>query len=261
MVKLLVLDLDKTLVRDDGTISKKDEESIKKCVDCNIIVSIISGRNTESIEPVVKQLDLYGYKHIGVNGAIMIDYKEGCKELVTIDNDVYAYLVKKFEKDNREFMPLNKDGYFYDKKGALYKDITTWIKEDSLIKGDLKNLKNCYRISVRFEDEKDLDYLISYLPSSMYGTVDRNVYDIRPTKVNKFTGLTVLMDYYGVSSNEVATIGDQDSDIELLQNTKYSFAVKNASDTAKNAAKFVLSKTNNENAVNEMIDILLSGCY
>lgn len=91
----------------------------------------------------------------------------------------------------------------------------------------------------------------------MYGTVDRNVYDIRPTKVNKFIGLMELMKYYDVTKDEIATIGDQGSDIELLKNTKYSFAVKNASKEAKEAAKCILNRTNNENAVSEMINMLI----
>ncbi len=257
MIKLLILDLDKTLLRDDETISKEDKNAIQLCKEKGIKISIISGRNEESMTDIIRELDLFENVHIGVNGAILIDYKKGIKELATIDNDIYAFLVNQFNKENRDFMPLNKDGYFYDKKGPLYCDVTTWIKEESLKKGNLNNLKNCYRISVRFEDKNDLEHLKSYLPDSMYGTVDRNVYDIRPTKVNKFIGLMELMKYYDVTKDEIATIGDQGSDIELLKNTKYSFAVKNASKDAKEAAKFILNKTNNENAVNEMINMLI----
>ena len=257
MVKLLILDLDKTLLRDDGTISKEDKNAIQLCKEKGIKISIISGRNEESMTDIVRELDLFENVHIGVNGAILIDYKKGIKELATIDNDIYAFLVNQFNKENRAFMPLNKDGYFYDKKGPLYDDVTTWIKEESLKKGNLYNLKNCYRISVRFEDKKDLEHLKSYLPDLMYGTVDRNVYDIRPTKVNKFMGLMELMKYYDVTKDEIATIGDQGSDIELLKNTKYSFAVKNAYKDAKEAAKFILNRTNNENAVSEMINMLI----
>lgn len=258
MIKLLILDLDKTLLKDDGTISKEDKHAIKLCKQKGIKISIISGRNEESMIDIVRELDLFESVHIGVNGAILIDYKKGIKELATIDNQIYSFLVKKFRQENRDFMPLNKDGYFYDKKGKLYKDVTTWIKEESLKKGDLDNLKDCYRISVRFENKYDLEYLKSYLPKCMYGTVDRNVYDIRPTKVNKFTGLKELMKYYNVTKEEIASIGDQGSDIELLKNTKYSFAVKNASDEAKKSAHFLLNKSNNENAVSEMIDIILN---
>lgn len=125
MVKLLILDLDKTLLRDDGTISKEDKNAIQLCKEKGIKISIISGRNEESMTDIVRELDLFESVHIGVNGAILIDYKKGIKELATIDNNVYAFLVKQFNKENRDFMPLNKDGYFYDKKGPLYDDVTT----------------------------------------------------------------------------------------------------------------------------------------
>jgi len=253
MIKLLALDLDKTLVRDDGTISSTDKEAIKECIKKGIIVSIISGRNDASIKPTVSELGLMGNKHIAVNGAVLLDFINGHEELVTINNDTYDYLTKKFREDKRDFMPLNKDGYFYENKGHLYKDVTTWISEESLEKRELLNLKDCYRISVHFKDKEDLEYLKSYLPKDMYGTEDRNVYDIRPTKVNKYTGLKELMKYYKIKNDEVAAIGDQGSDVEILENLKYSFAVQNAQECAKKAANYILKSTNNENATAEMI--------
>lgn len=254
MVKLLALDLDKTLIRDNNTISDTDKKAIQKCIDRGIIVSIISGRNDASIKPIAQELKIIKNKHIGVNGALLLDFINGHEELVTIDNDIYDYLVEKFSEDNRDFMPLNREGYFYKNEGHLLDDVRTWIDDEGLIKGDLASLKDCYRISVHFDDKEDLEYLKSYLPKSIYGTVDRNVYDIRPTKVNKFTGLEALMKHYDINKNEVATIGDQASDIELLENTKYSFAVQNADEFTKKSANYVLKKTNNENAVAEMIN-------
>lgn len=257
MVKLLVLDLDKTLLKDDNTISKEDKNAIKKCIKNGINVSIISGRNEESMRDIIYDLGLQDNIHIGINGAIVIDYKNGIKDLFTIDNDIYKYLVEKFNQDGRSFMPLNKDGYFYKSKDHLYYDVRTWIKEESLIQGDLDNLKDCYRISVYFKDKEDLEHLKSYVPNTMYGTIDRNVYDMRPVEVNKFMGLKELMKYYDVNESQVASIGDQGSDIELLKNTKYSFAVKNAKEIAKKSAKYILNKTNNESAVSEMVEFLL----
>ena len=82
MIKLLILDLDKTLLRDDGTISKEDKNAIQLCKEKGIKTSIISGRNEESMIDIVKELDLFKSVHIGVNGAILIDYKNGIKNLL-----------------------------------------------------------------------------------------------------------------------------------------------------------------------------------
>ena len=110
MVKLLALDLDKTLIRDNNTISDTDKKAIQKCIDRGIIVSIISGRNDASIKPIAQELKIIKNKHIGVNGALLLDFINGHEELVTIDNDIYDYLVEKFSEDDRGFMPLNREG-------------------------------------------------------------------------------------------------------------------------------------------------------
>ena len=88
MIKLLALDLDKTLLRDDNTISDKDKNAIKECINNGITVSIISGRNDLSIKPIIDELGIIKNKHIGVNGALLLDFINGHEELVTIDNEL-----------------------------------------------------------------------------------------------------------------------------------------------------------------------------
>ena len=60
----------------------------------------------------------------------------------------------------------------------------------------------------------------------------------------------------GYAYDEVAVFGDGQNDVPMLQLFPYSFAPKNASQSAKDAARYVLSTTNEEGAVFEGLEQL-----
>ena len=52
--------------------------------------------------------------------------------------------------------------------------------------------------------------------------------DCNARGVNKWTGLSFLMNYFGLTPDEVCCFGDNLNDIEMLQNAGESYAVSNA---------------------------------
>lgn len=62
---------------------------------------------------------------------------------------------------------------------------------------------------------------------------------------------------YNISMDEVAYVGDDLNDIELLQSVGFSASVNNAMPEAKNAADYVTSKNGGDGAVREVADLIL----
>lgn len=255
MIKLIGLDLDGTLLNDDGSVSEKNRQAIEKARKNGIHVCIVSGRNEESIRKTVYDLGLEDERHIAANGAMLVDYENGHEDLFTIDEDTYRRFYTLMKKTGRQFMPMNRDGYYYDEdaKEELYDVIRSWIDEKSLVMRDLEDVRDCYRISILWKGEKDLEDLKRILPDTLYGNVDRNVYDTRPAGVSKLEGMKKLTKSYGIDISDAAFIGDQASDIEILDALENSFAPKNSEREAIESASTVLERTNNEGAVWEMI--------
>ena len=73
--KMIVLDLDDTLLKNDGTISGKTKKTLKKVQEDGIKVVLASGSPTFAIEPVANALELekYGGYIISYNGARIIE--------------------------------------------------------------------------------------------------------------------------------------------------------------------------------------------
>ena len=68
---------------------------------------------------------------------------------------------------------------------------------------------------------------------------------------NKLACLKVLTAKYGTSPDEVAYVGDDFSDLDILLHVGFPIAVANARDEVKRAAKFVTSSGGGNGAVRE----------
>jgi len=72
MYKLAVIDLDGTMLNQYGIITTKTKETIRKAQQCGIEVIIASGRPTDSIKTIAKEIKSEKY-FISGNGAIIYD--------------------------------------------------------------------------------------------------------------------------------------------------------------------------------------------
>lgn len=74
--------------------------------------------------------------------------------------------------------------------------------------------------------------------------------------VHKHRGLTLVGKEWGIQDSEIATFGDSGNDLEMIQNTAYSFAMENAQEQVKQAAKMVIGSNNTEAILDEIERIL-----
>lgn len=68
--RLLVVDIDGTLINKDGNISNEDREAVAKVRRSGIGVSLSTGRAAQGCRPIIEQLALDGY-HIFFDGALV----------------------------------------------------------------------------------------------------------------------------------------------------------------------------------------------
>lgn len=74
---------------------------------------------------------------------------------------------------------------------------------------------------------------------------------------HKASGLKRLVERWGISLKQCVAFGDGGNDIEMLQYCKYSYAMKNAPEHVKNAARYVCP-TNDEDGVLVILDKLFA---
>ena len=76
--KMIVLDMDDTLLTDDHTISEENKEMIFKAQEMGVYVVLASGRPTSAMTAYAKELkmDFYNSFMLSYNGAVITDLKE-----------------------------------------------------------------------------------------------------------------------------------------------------------------------------------------
>lgn len=80
-------------------------------------------------------------------------------------------------------------------------------------------------------------------------------YDVVPKGINKGVGLSDLMNYLNLSSNEVICIGDNYNDLEMMKKVDFSIAMGNAVDEVKKWASYT-TLASSENGIAHALQYL-----
>lgn len=117
------------------------------------------------------------------------------------------------------------------------------------------------KIAVSFAKDVDtttaIPELLSHLDSSLSAMNSGfNTEDIGLSGVSKASGLRHLQERYGIESNEIASFGDNENDLDMLTMTPHGYAMANAATDVLNQAP-LRTDSNNEDGVLNVIDRIL----
>ncbi len=80
---------------------------------------------------------------------------------------------------------------------------------------------------------------------------------VRQASRDKFAAVVEIMEFSGVSADEVAFVGDDLPDIPAMHHICLGIAVADAVDEVRSAAQYVTHAKGGEGAIREVIDLLL----
>ncbi len=249
--KLLVVDIDGTLLGKNRTVSAKDRGALARACDLGIQVSLSTGRVAQASLPIINQLSLDGC-HIFCDGALVSNPKQ--------DEEVYVQPISKvMVRQTVEFAHLNEINlefystthYFAERESwstdirrqffgiePTIVDFTDLWQRERIIKGTLtvsspeeraKASSFClqFKISLNFSGTK----------SPAYPEVD--FINVLAPGVSKGKALEALASHMGISMNEIMAIGDGANDISLLSSVGLAIAMGNAPDEVKAVADYI----------------------
>lgn len=286
MIKLIVSDLDGTLLKKDDTVEPKTLALLKNKMEQGVIFIMATGRDYNMVVDVMAENDLYsdmilnnGTEYRNLDGTIdemhfMDD--ESLKEIVSILHQ-YDYHVS-IHTNNGKYGLLDPEEYyqrhckmliqnnhvnsmdelpqktFTTRNGFLrnYHHVTS-IEE--MLASGIRALK----IDARHMDikqvrgVKEITQKIPYLDIS--SSFEDNI-EITTNTYNKASMIKKIMAEHNIKDDEVAIFGDGLNDACMLEPFQYSFVPANAVPGAKAVANYHLKKTADEGAVKEGIELL-----
>lgn len=274
--KLVAIDIDGTLLKEDGTISAKTIETINKCCDKNIKVCLCTGRNIRNTVKIAKKLN-NGMPFVCADGAIFYDTQNN-KIIIEekLSEETFETIINKANEFNlyQEFCTkkyyikyCKKEGlekYSYGKvpKTLVEKFKDYFLKHVRYAK-DLEKFKATYKNKINqmilAGEHEELDKIKKYFETANFPDVDirYDLWDkyifIVPKGCTKAHGLNIFSNHFNIPIENMIAIGDQMNDIDMIKKAGLGVAMGNAHDEIKANAKFV-TKTNDEDGVSFAIE-------
>ena len=265
--KLLVLDVDGTLLNDEREISKRTLAALLKVQQMGVRIVLASGRPTYGLMPLAKTLELgnYGGFVLSYNGCQIIKAQNG--EILferRINPEMLPYLEKKARKNGFAIFTYHDDTLITDspdneyiKNEALLNNLKI-IREDEFSTAiDFAPCK-CMLVS---DKEKALIGLEQHWEKRLAGTLDAfrsepYFLEVGPCGVNKANTLGALLEHLGVTREEVIAVGDGVCDVTMLQLAGMGVAMGHSQDSVKVCADYVTA-SNEEDGVALAVEKLI----
>lgn len=256
-IKLIVFDLDGTLLNDERELSENNIKAIKKLLNNNIKIVIATGRPFAGFSRFLKQLGTLGKGNYSITNTGSI-------------------VRENVENGNIKTRALNINDYlFVNELTNIYEGIQTCIYTDDYIYIDEQSPNNAFihdknilrmvtrntdaycnepicRINVMGEKElldKFQQENLSILEKK-YATVRNETfsYEILNKNSSKGKALKFLAGYLNIDRNQIMAFGDNVNDIEMIEYAGVSVAMGNGKDVLKSKADYI-AKPNSEDGV------------
>lgn len=265
--KLLVLDVDGTLLNDEREISKRTLAALLKVQQMGVRIVLASGRPTYGLMPLAKTLELgnYGGFVLSYNGCQIIKAQNG--EILferRINPEMLPYLEKKARKNGFAIFTYHDDTLITDspdneyiKNEALLNNLKI-IREDEFSTAiDFAPCK-CMLVS---DKEEALIELEQHWEKRLAGTLDAfrsepYFLEVVPCGVNKANTLGALLEHLEVTREEAIAVGDGVCDVTMLQLAGMGIAMGHSQDSVKVCADYVTA-SNEEDGVALAVEKLI----
>lgn len=243
MIKLIALDLDGTLIAPDQTVSKRNREAIKKCIDMGIMVSIHTGRCAASTIEIIKDLDLKGY-HAASSGATLID--ENLKLCYTkrMPGKVVREVFLVCRELEIPFISQTYDSLIahemrYEDLNYVVENDTFFIHVPDMTIDDV--VQNTLQITLFLnnDDPRNSYFKDIFGEALKFRRAGKLFVNIIDNSAGKLTGLKKVMELAGLNKEEVMAMGDTEVDLGIINFAGTGVAMENSPDAVKIAADFV----------------------
>lgn len=278
-IKLIIMDMDGTLLDKDSKITPDNYEALIEAQKKGIRLVLASGRSYKSLLKFGKELkmDEYNGYFIGVNGAAIYDCsndtnevikqldKENIKEIFdeamrydveimgVLDSTIYDYIPetvleakKKYRTDNNiaEDVPMTAGSFSFIADQRKGYDHIYYIDspEDIHEKVNKICIANESEILSPVYEDLSLKFKDKY---NIAKTTPRWL-ECNPKGISKGDTIIKLAQKLGIGKDEMIVFGDGENDLSMFGVVDYPIAMGNAMDTVKKAAYDITLDNNHD---------------
>lgn len=273
MYKMIILDLDGTLLNDYKEVSKENIDLIKRAYDEKDVISVIAtGRPLGYVSEICNLYGNYFANYIiACNGAIIKDTNTN-KYIheVAFTNDDVLNIRNIFLEENADYMMLYTDeqaitetrnGIELDNSGISARQKKTKVENIAdiiannekitkllcLIGGDTLALERIIK-KINLLEGIEPSVICNYLCKTKENIFESKYIDITKKGCSKKNAIHILADKLGIKQDEIIVMGDGGNDISMFECAGLKIAMANAEEYLKEKADYITT-SNNDNGV------------
>ena len=265
--KILVLDVDGTLLTNDKEISKRTLAALLKVQQMGVRIVLASGRPTYGLMPLAKKLELgnYGGFILSYNGGQIIDALNG--EVLferRINPEMIPYIEKKAKKNGFTLFTYHDDTIITNTLDNVH------VLDEAKLNNLNVVLESYLSAAIDFapckcmlvsDDEEALTSLENHWKRQLNGALDvfrseDYFLEVVPCGIDKANTLGALLEKLNVKRDEVMAIGDGVCDVTMIQLAGMGVAMGHSRDSVKVCADYVTT-SNEEDGVALAVENLI----
>ena len=268
-IDVIVSDVDGTLLKNDGTISKNTIKLVKELSSLGVIFTLATGRLHSATVEITNALGLKA-PVISLDGSLIRIAPEGNIVFENFLSKKHVLNAIRYATENLfQIVLCHADAIYYtehnslipdllSKYGATYREVKSY---DTYIDGTLEivftseNYNKLKKTSERFLFPYTFGCSISFFRSLRR----ENIYylEVRKSGCDKGHGLKKLLKHVKRNITATAVLGDWYNDVSLFKTRALKVAVANAIPEIKDKADMITENTNDTDAVAEFLEKVL----
>lgn len=244
MIKLVVTDIDGTIYTPEKGITKEVKHCIQNLTQKGVHVAIATGRTYGSAKWIADNVGIE-CPLICYQGGLVKTYKGDIIDVKYLNPQIAREIIEDFRKRNIHLNVYIEDKLYVEEDDDYIKDYIgdkgiDYYKVDSFDELDFSKLNKMLAINY---DSKFIDELIDELQKKypQIYVVKSFAYfcEIANKEATKGNAIKILANLYGITTDEVLAIGDNNNDIEMVETAGVGVAMGNGTEEIKKRADFV----------------------
>ena len=267
MIKLIVTDIDDTLLNSEYEISNGNREIIEKCKKNDIKVILASGRPDFGMMAIVKDLELDSYDNylLSYNGAKIANIKTGetiYEQFLSVDR--IKFLIDKAMEHGCDILTYQQGKVLTNKENEYAAWEANALGVDLVVDSNLKNLikENAAKVIMLKKPEEALELkgkITQELGENYEVAMSKPFFiEINDKGISKGKSLNALCEKLNLTNKNVMALGDGLNDVSMIEFAGVGVAMDNAVDALKQKADFI-SKSNDEDGFGYAIEKFVFG--
>lgn len=263
--KLIVSDMDDTLLNDERHVSDADRKALEKARACGVRFVPATGRPYTSIQGTLEEVGLNGRPGeyvISYNGGAITDNEKN--DLIFFKGLDYPTASMLFEEGRERGYPMRVytlDGNYHyrldDDERAYLKgrlEVIPFDEEDISFLKDHKIVKVNYVSTDREALLKTLDELREKVQDLSVTFSSNRYMEFSPKGIDKGAAVLKLCEKTGIKPEEVIAVGDNFNDLSMIQAAGLGVCVQNGVGDVRREADVILKASHNEDPMEEIVE-------